>query len=74
MAIKKCTSEWLGVIYDSQVTNRKQGRAPCESPSPARIHIGRLGVLGVIYDYQPAEMHNKTTTSRWKLLLLKNRV
>ncbi len=33
MAIQKCIAMWLGVIYDFQATNRKQGRL-CENPHP----------------------------------------
>jgi hypothetical protein len=51
MAIKKGVAVWLGVIYDPQTTNRKQGGLPVRAPLPHRTPIGRLGV---IYDSQPA--------------------
>jgi hypothetical protein len=34
MAIKKCVAVGLGVIYDSQATNRKQGGLPVRAPLP----------------------------------------
>ncbi len=34
MAIKMCVALWMGVIYASQVTNRKQGRLPMTAPLP----------------------------------------
>ncbi len=63
MALKKVHSRVAGVIYDSQVTNRDdylwEPPFPCCTP---------IGLLGVIYDSQPAGMHTNTTTNRWKLL------
>ncbi len=36
----------LGVIYDFQVTNRKQGGLPArDPPPPQRTPVGRLGVI-----------------------------
>jgi hypothetical protein len=35
MAIKKCIAVRLGVIYDFQVTNTKQGRLPAIAPTPS---------------------------------------
>jgi hypothetical protein len=37
MAIKKCVAVQLGVIYDSQATNRKQGGLPVRAPSPTAL-------------------------------------
>jgi hypothetical protein len=38
MAIKNCIAVQLGVICDSQVTNRKQGGLPVRAPlSPAAL-------------------------------------
>jgi hypothetical protein len=34
MAVKKCVAVRLGVIYDSQVTNNKQGGLPARTPKP----------------------------------------
>jgi hypothetical protein len=48
----------LGVIYDSQATNRKQGGLPVSPPPPCRTPIVRLGV---IYDSQPTGIHKNTT-------------
>jgi hypothetical protein len=36
MAIKKCIAMRLGVIYDSQVTNRKQGGIPVRAQPPPK--------------------------------------
>jgi hypothetical protein len=67
MAIKKkCVVVRLGVMYDFQATKRKQKGPPVRAP-PCRIPIGHLGV---IYDFQLAGIHKKTTTNRRKLLLL----
>jgi hypothetical protein len=53
---------WPGVIYNSQVTNKKQGGLPVRAPfTPRRIPIG---CPGVIYNFQPAEIHKITTTNR----------
>jgi hypothetical protein len=35
MAIKKCVDMRLEVIYDSQMTNRKQGGLPARTPTPS---------------------------------------
>jgi hypothetical protein len=46
MAVKKLIAVQLGVICDSQVTNRKQGGLPVRAlPLPCRTLIGRLGVI-----------------------------
>jgi hypothetical protein len=37
MAIKKCVAARLGVIYDSQTANRKQGRLPAKTPAPSGV-------------------------------------
>jgi hypothetical protein len=50
---------WLGVIYDYQATNRKQGGLPVRAPLPHRTPIGHLGV---IYDSEPAEIHKLPQT------------
>jgi hypothetical protein len=34
MALRKCVTVWLGVKYDSQATNRKQGELPVELSPP----------------------------------------
>jgi hypothetical protein len=69
---------WLGVIYDSQATNRKHGGLPMRTP-PQRTAIV---LLGVIYDSQPARIHKThhiqldALTSRLKnrpKLLFKNK-
>jgi hypothetical protein len=58
----------LGVLYDSQATNRKQGGLPVRAPPPpCRTPIGHLEV---IYDSQPSRKHKNTTKNRGKLLLL----
>jgi hypothetical protein len=36
MAIKKCVAVQLGVIHDSQVTNRKKGEPPSSCHTPSR--------------------------------------
>jgi hypothetical protein len=69
MAIQMCIAMRLGVINDSQVTNRKQGGlfvTLWEPPIPRCTPIGRFGV---IYDSQPAEIYKSNITNRWKLLL-----
>jgi hypothetical protein len=70
---KKCVAVQLGVIYDSQVTNRKQARLPVRAPSSPCTPFGRLGV---IYDLQRDRVHKNTITKRWNLLLfwLNNRL
>jgi hypothetical protein len=45
---------WLGVIYNSQATNRKQTGLLFRAPL---LHRTPIGSLGVIYDSQLAEMH-----------------
>jgi hypothetical protein len=65
MAIKKCVAVRLGVIYDAQATNRKQGGLPVSPPPPCRTSIGRKGV---IYDSQPAGMHKKTPPNKVETL------
>jgi hypothetical protein len=56
---KKCITMWLGVTYDFQATNRKQGGLPVRTHHPRqRIAIGRLGV---VYDSQPAGIHKNTS-------------
>ncbi len=62
---KKCVAIRLGVIYDSQATNRKQGGLPVRAPSPCCTPIGRLGV---IYDSHRAGIHKNTPKVRRKLL------
>jgi hypothetical protein len=47
---KKCIALQMGVIYDSQVTNRKQGGHPVRAPW--RTPIGRLEV---IYSMNPSQ-------------------
>jgi hypothetical protein len=42
---KKCVAMWLGVIYDSQATNRRQGGLPARAPLPRSSPAGRLGVI-----------------------------
>jgi hypothetical protein len=37
VAIKKYIAVWLGVMYDSQATNRKQGGLPVRAPSPTAL-------------------------------------
>ncbi len=37
MAIKKSMAVWLGAIYDSQATNRKQRELPVRAPPPAAL-------------------------------------
>jgi hypothetical protein len=66
MALKNYIVVRLGVIYDSQASNRKQG-TPGEGPSPPTPLIG---CLGVIYDSQPSRIHTNSTRNRWKLLVL----
>ncbi len=61
MGLKKCSAMRLEVIYDSQVTNRKQGRLLVRAPLSFSTPIGRLGV---IYESQLAEIHKNTTTNR----------
>jgi hypothetical protein len=50
MAMKKWVAMRLGVTYDSQAINRKQGGIPVRALLPRRSSIGHLGV---IYDSQP---------------------
>jgi hypothetical protein len=64
MAIKKCIAVQLGVIYDPQVTNRKQGGLPVRTSLSRHTPICHLGV---IHYFQPAGIHRNTTTNRWKL-------
>jgi hypothetical protein len=59
MAIKKVQSRALGVIYDSQTTNRKQGGLSKRAHSPR-----------VLPDSQPSETHKNIPTNRWKWKLL----
>jgi hypothetical protein len=54
----------LGVIYDSQMTNRKQGGLLLRALLP---HCTPIGCLVVIYYSQPAERHKNTLKNRWKL-------
>jgi hypothetical protein len=35
MAIKKCVTLQLGVISDSEMTNKKQGGLPARKPNPS---------------------------------------
>jgi hypothetical protein len=68
---KKSTAVWLGVICDSQVTNRKQkdsmwGPQFYWSPGSHPRHTP-IGCLGVIYDSQPADIQKNTITNIWKL-------
>jgi hypothetical protein len=66
MAIRKCIAVRLGVIYDSQGANWKQGGLPMRDPFPHHTPNGRRGVIN---DSQPAEIYKNTTRTRWKLLL-----
>jgi hypothetical protein len=68
MAIQKCVVVQLGVIHDSQATNRKQGGLPFRAPLPPPTPIHQLGV---IYDPQPEEIH-KNTPPYFFVLLKKN--
>jgi hypothetical protein len=43
MAIKKCVAVRLGVVFDSRVTNRKQGGLPMRAPPPATFLLVALG-------------------------------
>ncbi len=53
MAIKKCIAMRLGVIYDSQMTNRKQRGLRVRDLKSLLHSYWRLGV----YDSQSAAMH-----------------
>ncbi len=68
---KKCIALRLGVMYDSQTTNGKQGGLPVSTPTP--LWCTPIGRLGVIYDSKPAGIQKNTTTNRWKNWL-KNRL
>jgi hypothetical protein len=48
MAIKKNIAVRLGVIYEFQVTNRKQGRLQQEPPPPWHTPIVHLGVIVIV--------------------------
>jgi hypothetical protein len=51
---KKFVAVRLGVIYDSQASNKKWGGLPARTSTPLwRNPIGRLGV---VYDSQPARI------------------
>jgi hypothetical protein len=67
MTIKTCVAVWLGVMYDSQALNRKQGGLPVTASLPPQLHS--YWSPQVIYDSQPARMHTNTAPKRWKLLL-----
>jgi hypothetical protein len=44
---KKCNTVQLGVIYDSQDTNRNLGGLPVRAPLFCGTPIGRLGVIHI---------------------------
>jgi hypothetical protein len=59
MSIKKCIAMWLGVLYDSQATNRKQGGLSV-----------RAALCTTWHSYWSQAGKNKdTATNKWKLLL-----
>jgi hypothetical protein len=64
MAIKKYIVVELGVIYDSQATNRKQGGLPVRAPRPLPHSYWSPG------SHIRLPAHKKIPTNRWKLLLL----
>jgi hypothetical protein len=65
MAVKKYIAMWLGVTFDYQATDWKQGGLPVKAPLPCCTPIG---CLGVIYNSQLAGMHKTTNINRWKHL------
>jgi hypothetical protein len=67
MAIKWCIAAWLGVIYNSQATNRKLGGLPARTPIPPRALL--LVVLESYMIPSWPEEHKHTTTNKWMFLL-----
>jgi hypothetical protein len=66
----------LGVIYDSQATNRKQGRFPVRARLPRlpRLH-GLLLIAWESYMTPSYPEYTKTASqTRWKLLLLDRKI
>jgi hypothetical protein len=61
---KKYIAMQLGVIYESQMTNRKQGGLLLRALLP---HCTPIGCLVVIYDFKLAERHKNTIKNKWKL-------
>jgi hypothetical protein len=70
MALKKCVAMRLGVICDSQTTNRKQGRLPVRAPPPLLHSYWKPG------DSQLAEIHKEYHYKQVEALTfwLKNRL
>jgi hypothetical protein len=64
MAIKKCIAARLGVIYDSQVTHRKQGGLSLRGPHPLLLVAWESYVT-----LSQLKIHKNTTANRWKLSL-----
>jgi hypothetical protein len=61
---KNCAAVWLGVIYDLQATNRKQGGLPVRIPNSYWLHGSHISPLAG----WKTQKHNPKY-SRWKLLL-----
>jgi hypothetical protein len=59
---KKHTTVQLGVMYDSQATNRKQGGLPVRAILPAALLL--VTWESYVYDSQLAKTYKNTTTNR----------
>jgi hypothetical protein len=64
--MNKCVAVRLGVIYDSQSTNTKQGGLPVKGPLP---HAALQLVAWESYMTLSQAQYTKTPQKRWKLLL-----
>jgi hypothetical protein len=53
MAMKKCVAVWLGVIYDSQATNRKKGRLSVRAPLLAALLLVGWELYKKYFDFRP---------------------
>jgi hypothetical protein len=65
---KKCKAVQPGVIFDSQVPNRKMEELPVRGPLPLP-HSLVIALESYVYDSQPAGLHKISTKNKWKFLL-----
>jgi hypothetical protein len=60
---QKYVDVWLGVIFDFQATNRKEGRYTFVA-KPLTSHLGSSREPGVHASY-PLRVHKNSTINRW---------